>query len=126
MLRRLQEAGRRLIVATSKPEPFAVKILRHFDLDRYFDAIMGSPMDETKSQKWRVIARVLAAYDTVPKKEMIMVGDRKHDVEGAHQNGLRAIGVLYGYGDREELTRAGADGLAATVEDLQQLLEGTV
>lgn len=122
MLKTLKESGRQLILATSKPEVFAVKILKYFDLAQYFDAVVGSTLEETRSHKYQVIAHILSVYDHLPREKMVMVGDRKHDVEGAHKNGLPAVGVLYGYGSREELEGAGADRLAGTVEALCQLL----
>ena len=113
----LQAAGLRLFVATSKPEPLSVRILEHFDLLPYFEAVAGSTMDERRTKKGEVIAYALETYHLDPA-ETIMVGDRKHDVIGARENGLPCIGVLYGYGSRAELMEAGA---AALAEDLSQL-----
>ena len=106
-LAQLKAAGLRLYVATSKPEPLSLRILEHFDLLPYFEAVAGSTMDEQRTKKG----------------EVIMVGDRKHDVIGARENGLACIGVLYGYGSREELTAAGAAALAADLGELSALLK---
>ncbi|MBQ1281575.1 MAG: HAD-IA family hydrolase [Oscillospiraceae bacterium] len=115
----LKSAGKRLIVATSKPEVFARRILDHFDLSQYFFAVCGAPLDERKgAEKIKIIRKALAFCEDTP----IMVGDRKHDIEAAHALGLRAIGVLYGYGSREELTGCGADYLAEDLSALQTLL----
>ena len=121
MLKTLQEKGKRLYLATSKPLVFAERILKHFDLDRYFDYVGGSMLDGRRVEKQEVIEHVLQEKGIVPQNA-VMVGDRRFDIEGAHASNLAAIGVLYGYGDREELTAAGADALAADVAELSQML----
>ncbi len=118
----LQAAGLRLFVATSKPEPLSLRILEHFDLLQYFEAVAGSTMDEQRTKKGEVIAYALDTYHLDPS-ETVMVGDRKHDVLGARENGLPCIGVLYGYGSRAELTEAGAAALAADLGELSALLK---
>ncbi len=118
----LRAAGLRLFVATSKPEPLSLRILEHFDLLRYFEAVAGSTMDEQRTKKGEVIAYALNTFQLNPA-ETIMVGDRKHDVLGARENGLPCIGVLYGYGSREELTDAGAAALAGDLPELSALLK---
>ena len=123
LLSELVHHGKTLLVATSKPEEFAVKILEHFDLAKYFTHICGAPMDETiHSTKATVIADALQRCGITDVSDAIMVGDRLHDIEGAHENGLTAIGVLYGYGDRAEHEACGADRIASTIEELGQLL----
>lgn len=116
-LAELKEAGLRLFVATSKPEPLSLRILEHFDLLPYFEAVAGSTMDEQRTKKGEVIAYALQTFHLDPA-ETVMVGDRKHDVIGARENGLPCLGVLYGYGSREELTEAGAAALVADVGEL--------
>jgi len=116
MLKRLRAAGRRLVVATSKPEPFALRILEHFGLAEDFDLIAGATMDETRAHKWEVIAYALARCADPPRSRVLMVGDREHDVLGARRCGLDCLGVLYGYGSRSELAAAGAAALAETPE----------
>lgn len=122
MLARLREAGKTLVLATSKPEEFALRILDHFGLRQYFSCVTGASMDETLSRKDEVIALALTRCKPADLNRVIMVGDRLHDIEGAKKNGLAAIGVLYGYGSREELETAGANEIAATVKELEQLL----
>ncbi len=117
----LRAAGLRLFVATSKPEPLSLRILEHFGLLPYFEAVAGSTMDEQRTKKDEVIAYALKTFALDPA-ETIMVGDRKHDVIGARENGLDCIGVLYGYGSREELAEAGAAALAADLSELAALL----
>lgn len=125
LLTALRGAGKRLIVATSKPENFAVRILEHFGLAQYFELICGAPEDDIAAcAKSEVIRSALkrAGIDTLDG--IVMVGDRRHDVQGAHTVGLPVIGVLYGYGGRGELTKAGADYLAADLGELRTLLLG--
>ena len=123
MLRALTQAGKTLLVATSKPEEFAVQILEHFGLAQYFSHICGAPMDEkAHSTKALVIQDALCRGKIEDLSDVIMVGDRLHDIEGAHACGIRAIGVLYGYGDRSEHEACSADYIAATTAELQVLL----
>lgn len=118
LLKRLKEAGKTLIVATSKPEDYAKQILEHFDLARYFDCIAGASMDETRVNKDEVIAYALSQCELPEKSQIVMIGDREHDVLGAKKNGLASIGVLFGFGDREELEAAGADYIVETPEEI--------
>ena len=111
-----------LIVATSKPEHLAVKILTHFGLDGYFDDICGADSDSSRSKKDEVIRYALEKHEITDLSDVIMVGDRKYDVTGAKKCGLVSMGVLYGFGSREELLAAGADHIAETVEEMAQLL----
>ena len=96
-LQELRAAGRRLCVATSKPEVYARRILEHFSLDSCFDAVCGATLDETRVRKTDVIAYALETLGAEPDAA-VMVGDRLHDIEGAHACGLPALGVTYGYG----------------------------
>ena len=121
LLAALREAGYTLALATSKPEIFARQILDHFNLAQYFSFVAGSNLDGTRTKKGEVIAYARKLSGAQPD-ESLMIGDREHDVLGAREQGLRCIGVLYGYGSREELLAAGAWQLAAQVEDLGKLL----
>ena len=122
VLSTLKSQGRKLILATSKPEPFAVEILRHFGLDKDFDFVAGATMDEKRVRKADVIAYALESCDITDLEQAIMVGDREHDVLGAKEVGLRCIGVLYGYGDLEELETAGAEHVAEIPEDILKII----
>ncbi len=115
-LQKLQQQDFLLAVATSKPETFAVRILEHFNLIQYFDVIAGSDFENVRNTKAKVIAYALEQLAQQSGKEIsslkesaIMVGDRFHDIVGAKENAIASIGVLFGYGDREELEGAGAD-----------------
>lgn len=122
LLARLKGAGKRLLVATSKPENFALQILEHFDLRQYFDRVAGSTLDSSRVEKADVIRYALEQEGIAPGPSVVMVGDREHDVLGARKAGLDCIGVLFGYGDAPELQKAGAARIAATVEELAGLL----
>lgn len=119
LLERLKAQGKKLLVATSKPEEFARQILKHFELFDYFDLVAGASMDGSRRLKGDVIAHALTSAQVSDLSAAIMIGDREHDIIGAKKNGLDAIGVLYGFGNREELKKAGATYIATNVEELQ-------
>lgn len=121
LLEALTEAGKTLAIATSKPEVFANQILEYFGIAHYFDVIAGASLDSSRIRKSDVITYALAQLDYNPQTT-IMVGDREHDIEGAQANQLASIGVLYGYGNRQELENAGATMIAESILDLKQLL----
>ena len=120
---KLKEAGKKLLVATSKPEGPAVRIMEHFGLAQYFDLIGGAPLDNSeRGRKAAVIEDTLKRAGVTDLSRCVMVGDRLHDIHGAHEVGMPVIGVLYGYGDRPELLTAGAAHIAETVADLRTIL----
>ena len=118
LLKELKARGKKLAVATSKPEVFAVRILKHFGLDKYFEVIAGATMDSSRSKKADVIAWAIECLGDVDLSRSVMIGDRDHDVLGARQIGMDSIGVLFGYGDRAEHEKAGATWIAETVPDI--------
>lgn len=121
-LQRLKEAGKVLIVATSKPEYMAVRILEHFGLDGYFDDICGSDDDHNRNKKDEVIRYAMEKHGITDVSDVLMVGDRKFDVIGAAKCGLQCMGVLYGFGNRAELEAAGAAYIAETPEEMAQMI----
>ena len=122
LLSRLRAAGRRLAVATGKPEVYARRILEHFGLAGEFERIAGASFDETRNSKEAVIRYALEGMGLDDPAQVLMVGDREHDVLGARRCGMDCLGVLFGYGSREELERAGAIGVARTVEEIGDLV----
>ena len=118
LLKNLKAQNKSVILATSKPEVFAVEILKHFQLDKYFDFIAGATMDETRVKKADVISYALDSCKISDLSAAIMIGDREHDILGAKQIGLDSMGVLFGYGSREELEAAGATYIASNVADI--------
>lgn len=122
LLQKLKDSGKLLILATSKPVFYAKKVLEHFGIAKRFAFVAGSELDNSRGDKAEVIAYALKGAAVADKAAALMVGDRSHDIIGAKKNGLDSVGVLYGYGDRPELEAAGADAIAATVEELHLLL----
>jgi phosphoglycolate phosphatase len=120
-LARLCGAGLRLYVATSKPHIYARRIIEYFQMRQYFDAVYGSELDGTRSNKADLLRFALS--DTQAEENVTMVGDRKHDVIGALENGMNAIGVTYGYGSPQELLQAGATRIVSRPVDLLPVLE---
>ena len=118
MLQNLKEQGKKLIIATSKPEEYTIKILKYFELYKYFDFVAGATMDGSRGEKSEIITYALEISSIEDKSQAVMIGDRKYDILGAKENGLDSIGVLYGFGDYEELTNAGATYIAESVEDI--------
>ncbi|MET0788091.1 MAG: HAD hydrolase-like protein [Cellulomonas sp.] len=116
VLAQLRSAGLRLVVATSKPEIYARPICDAFGLTALVDGIFGAPLDEAASTKAQVIGAALAANPDADA--LVMVGDREHDVHGAHEHGLPTIGVTWGYAAESELVDAGADELVDTPAEL--------
>ena len=118
----LNNRGYKLVLATSKPEPFARRILEHFDLTKYFHFIAGAEIGGKISEKEDVIEHILNTLGITDVSCCLMIGDRKFDLIGANHFGMDAMGVLYGFGDREELNAYPNVGIAETVEDIGRLL----
>ena len=121
LLAGLKAAGKKLVVATSKPEEYSVRIIEHFGLAQYFENVCGSLMDESRSKKDEVIAYAIERNHISDKSKILMIGDRKHDILGAKKIGLKSCGVLFGYGSREELEEAGADFISENVSRLDKI-----
>lgn len=121
----LREAGLDLHVCTSKPHAYAGKILEHFDLLPHFGKVYGSELDGTRSAKTELIAHVLQ-QEGVSAPETVMIGDRKHDLIGANANSVAGIGVLWGYGSREELEAEGPILIAESPEQISAILKNDI
>lgn len=125
LLSDLKNAGKRLLIATSKPQAAAELVMRHFGLDEYVPEIVGGTDDPTRNTKGKVIAWALREYGVDPKTA-VMVGDREHDILGAAENNIPAIGITWGYGSRAELENAGAAAVFDTTgETVQYILRGS-
>lgn len=146
MLERLQKSGRYLAVASSKPAVFVKRILEHFGILAYFDVVVGSELDGTRVKKEEVVEEALRqllcggskaeagsastltdenminAMRMFPRGNIVMVGDRKYDIEGAKAYRIDSVGVAYGYAADGELEEAGADMIVETVEELEKVL----
>lgn len=123
LLIQLKAAGKKVILATSKPEEFAIRILEHFELAEYFDFVAGASMDSSRINKADVIAYALENCKIEDLSRAVMIGDREHDVLGAKQMGLESIGVLWGYGSKEELQTAGATVIVGEIEEIKKMAE---
>jgi phosphoglycolate phosphatase len=115
LLTALGQSGRRMFVATSKPHVFADRIIDHFELRPHFERVFGSELDGTRVHKSDLLAYALRETSVDPARA-VMIGDRSHDIVGAKNNGIKGIGVLYGYGSKDELIGAGALHVCATPE----------
>jgi len=116
-LAEMKRSGLRLYLATSKRAIFASRILDHLKFAAYFDGIYGSVPSGALDHKPELLAHILAEHRLSPHQSL-MVGDRRHDISGAHAVGMRGLGVLWGYGGRDELETAGADQLVDSPADL--------
>ncbi len=125
----LKEKGCILSVATSKPTEPTLRILEKFGVGKYFDVVVGSNPDGTGSDKKHIISQVLESLkkdhdlteEMIQDGQVVMIGDRRYDIEGGKACGLQTIGVLYGYGSREEFEAAGADNIVETPEEIVNL-----
>lgn len=122
MLTRLKDGGRRLFVATSKPETFAVRILDRFGLSDFFELIGGADLEGSRDEKNKVIEYVLERAEVTDRSRAVMIGDRSHDIIGAKQCGITSMGVLWGYGSPGELAEHGADLTAADPSEAADIL----
>lgn len=123
LLEQLQKNGKKIVLATSKPEHFAKIILDYFDLTKYFTFVAGANMDETRTKKDEVIEYALESCGITDMKKVIMIGDREYDVIGAGKFEIDSIGVLFGFGTIEELQTAGATYIVETVQQMLSTID---
>jgi phosphoglycolate phosphatase len=122
VLATLKNQGKKLILATSKPEKYANIILEHFGLAKYFDCVVGATFDGSLNYKSDIVAVALKRGGVDDISKAVMIGDRHHDVDGGKANSLATIGVLYGYGSLEEFNECGADFVAETPADILRII----
>lgn len=122
VLGELKNLGHSLGVATTKPTVFAKKIIKHFNLEAHFISVDGSELDGTRTDKAELIAYILER-DGIATGDVVMIGDRKHDIIGARKNTVTGIGVLWGYGSRNELESAGAHAFITSPGELGKLIQ---
>lgn len=120
MLERLSQRAA-VCLATSKPQVFARKILEMQQVLGYFQVVVGAELDGSRTDKAEVIQTVLEKLGNPPKEQVVMIGDRKHDIQGTKTAGVESIGVEYGFAPTGELEQAGADWIVPTVEKLEEL-----
>ncbi|WEG15264.1 HAD family hydrolase [Alkalihalophilus pseudofirmus] len=124
LLHTLNNQRFKLVVATSKPTVFAEKILTYFAIDHYFELIVGSQLDGSRSSKAEIIQFILDCFPDCELDEFVMIGDREHDLIGANQIGIDSIAVTYGYGSFEELKACHPTYLVESVEEVKEILMG--
>lgn len=134
LLKELKDAGRKIAIASSKPTVFIDRILEHFEIAQYFDVVIGSELDGTRGKKEEVVEEALKQLlpeemmanlqrnQETTETEVVMIGDRRFDIEGAKLFGIASIGVDYGYAAEGELAAAGADVVVETVDELRKEL----
>ena len=128
LLKALSEEGVKVAIASSKPTIFVQKILKHFNIDAFFDVVVGSELDGRRDTKEEVVEEalrqlgILELSETEKKTSCAMIGDRKFDIQGAKAHGLTGVGVRFGFAPEGELEAEGADYIAETVEELQKFL----
>lgn len=124
MLQSLKENGKTVAIASSKPEPFVEQILEHFGIIQYFDYVCGSTLNETRTKKEEVIEELLQRMNLSQeeKKQMLMVGDRKFDVEGAAYFGMPCLGLSLGFAAEGELEAAGAAAVVDSIKGIEDYI----
>ena len=122
LIKTLKQQGKKVILATSKPQPFAEIILKQYDLLKFFDCVVGATFDDSLNYKSDVIRVALENSGVTDKSMAIMIGDRHYDIEGAKENNIDSIGVIYGYGDLEELKNADANYIAENTQDILNII----
>lgn len=121
VLKALKESGKKLYIATAKPEIYMFRIIKHFNLEQYFEFSAGSDLEETRSHKDQVIDFVVKSQhleEELKAGKILMIGDRKHDIEGAQKNSMKCCAVNWGYGSAEEFKAYGADIVIDKPSDL--------
>lgn len=121
LLARVKNAGAKVYLATSKPHVYADRILEHFEIEEYFDAVYGSELDDSRSDKAEVIAHAVRSSHIDPSRAF-MIGDREFDGIGARKNGIECLGALWGHGAEAELRACGVQHLFRTTEELERFL----
>lgn len=131
-LEKLQGEGRLLFIVTSKPIYLAEKVAAHFQLERFISEVVGPDAEKKSAGKAELIRKAAecvvrsfgegALTEEEVLRDTVMVGDRLYDIEAAKEVGIPSVGVLYGYGSREELVQAGADELAEHPGDIPAIL----
>lgn len=116
-LERILGTAESIHVVTSKPTVFSRRIIEHFELDKYFNVVFGSNLDGSLSDKTELLYHVLENQRFAPQ-DAVMIGDRRFDMIGAKNHGIRALGVLWGYGSEDELREAGADGICSHPKEI--------
>ena len=122
MLEELDRAGKEIILATSKEEDYARQILNNYHMTQLFSFVGGADLASGRLSKAEVLRHICTAHKVTDMEPCVMVGDREHDVHGAHELGMQCAAVLYGYGSEQELRQAGAEYVLPSVSELKRWL----
>lgn len=122
MMAELDSLGKKMYVATAKFEKFALKVIEHFEMDRYIIQVKGADYNGKKAEKDGIISSVLETQQLIPSEEIVMVGDTIYDIKGGNENGLSTVAVGYGFGKEEDLRNANPNYFADDVEELYEIL----
>lgn len=122
LLKVLKDRDKKLLIATTKPEVYAIEVIKYYNLDNLFEFIAGSHLDGRRVDKEELIRYALESSSLESLNETVMIGDRKYDILGARKVGIDSIGVLYGFGDRKELEDAGANHIVSSPVDALKIL----
>ncbi len=121
LFEKLKINNKKIVLATSKPWIYAEIILEHFNIKKYFDFVAGSELNGVRTNKADVIKYAIDKFN-IDIDNAVMIGDREHDILGAKYNGVKTIGVLYGFGSKEELENAGVDYIAENTKDIYNII----
>ena len=121
LFEKLKINNKKIVLATSKPWIYAEIILEHFNIKKYFDFVAGSELNGVRTNKADVIKYAIDKFN-IDIDNAVMIGDREHDILGAKYNGVKTIGVLYGFGSKEELENAGVDYIAENTKDIYDII----
>lgn len=121
LLKKLKAQGKKIAIATKKPEMYAKRIITYLDFDKYFDLVCGAKSEEADNSKSHIIKRAFEGLNA-RKDEALMIGDTKFDIIGAKGAGVISLGVGYGFGTKEELIENGAEYYAETMDELYDML----
>lgn len=122
LLQNLREKGKRIAMATSKPQPMAEEVLKFLKIDQYFDIVMGAQLHGPRQSKQAVLEALFEVLDQKNKEEFLMVGDTCFDIEGANAVGIDSIGVDYGFGNKEEMLQKGAIIVADDAKQIETFI----
>jgi phosphoglycolate phosphatase len=122
MMAELDSLGKKMYVATAKFEKFALKIIEHFEMDRYIIQVKGADYSGNKAGKSGIITSLIDSQQLIPSEEIVMIGDTTFDIEGGNSNGLSTIAVGYGFGKEEDLRNANPDFYVEDVDELYEIL----
>jgi len=124
LMEELHCEGKKLYIATSKLEKYALKIIQHFEFDKYIEQLTGADYSGIKATKSIIISNILDKQRLTPSKSIVMIGDTVFDIEGGKENSISTIAVGYGFGKKEELIKTNPDYFVGNVDELYEILVG--